>query len=122
MPAMTADCRLYLVTPRLSLGDLDAFTPRFAAALASGDVASALVRLAPGAEGDAKRIVARLVDSAAAAGVALLVENDARLSVRAGADGAHVAGAGPELLQALATLPPGGRGGGGARAVPLRCT
>jgi thiamine-phosphate pyrophosphorylase len=35
-----------------------------------------------------------------------LVENDARLSVRAGADGAHVAGAGPELLQALASLQP----------------
>ena len=102
---MTA-CRLYLLPPRLSLGDLDAFTPRFAAALAGGDVASALARLAPGAEGDAKRIVARLVDSAAAADVALLVESDARLSVRAGADGAHVAGVGPELLQALASLQP----------------
>jgi thiamine-phosphate pyrophosphorylase len=103
---MTAACRLYLLTPRLSLDDLDAFTPRFAAALAGGDVASALARLAPGTEGDAKRIVARLVDSAAAADVALLVENDARLSVRAGADGAHVTGAGPELIQALASLQP----------------
>jgi thiamine-phosphate pyrophosphorylase len=103
---MTAACRLYLFTPRLSLADLDAFAPRFAAALAGGDVASALARLAPGAEGDAKRIVARLADSAAAAGVALLVENDPRLAARAGADGAHVAGAGAELLQALASLQP----------------
>jgi thiamine-phosphate pyrophosphorylase len=101
---MTAACRLYLFTPRLCLADLDAFAPRFAAALAGGDVASALARLAPGAEGDAKRIVARLADSAAAAGVALLVENDPRLAARAGADGAHVAGA--ELLQALASLQP----------------
>ena len=101
---MTAACRLYLFTPRLSLDDLDAFAPRFAAALMGGDVASALARLAPGAEGDAKRIVARLADSAAAAGVALLVENDPRLAARAGADGAHVAGA--ELLQALASLQP----------------
>jgi thiamine-phosphate pyrophosphorylase len=97
-------CRLYLLTPKLGLADLDAFWPRFAAALAAGDVASALARLAPGAEGDAKRIVTRLLEEAAAAGTALLVENDTRLAARAGADGAHVASA--ELRQALASLHP----------------
>jgi thiamine-phosphate pyrophosphorylase len=99
-------CRLYLVTPRLRLADFDAFAPRFAAALAAGDVASALARLAPGAEGDAKKIIARLVEIAGAADVALLVENDARLAARVGADGAHVEGAGPELAQALSSLQP----------------
>jgi thiamine-phosphate pyrophosphorylase len=102
---MTA-CRLYLVTPRLSGADIDAFAPRFSAVLAAGDVASALARIAPGAEGDAKRIVARLAEAAAAADVALLVENDERLAARAGADGAHVAGAGAELTQALSSLQP----------------
>jgi len=99
-------CRLYLITPPLGLADLDAFAPRFAAVLAAGDVASALARVAPGSAGDSKRIVARLAEIAAAADVALLVENDARLAPRAGADGAHVAGAGAELTQALASLHP----------------
>jgi thiamine-phosphate pyrophosphorylase len=103
---MTNACRLYLVTPKLSLADLDAFAPRFAAALAAGDVASALARLAPGAGADSKRIVARLADTAAAADVALLVENDARLAARSGADGCHVTGAGEELRRALASLQP----------------
>ena len=103
---MNAPCRLYLITPPLRLADLDAFAPRFAGVLAAGDVASALARIAPGAEGDAKRIVARLAEISAPADVALLVENDARLAPRAGADGAHVAGAGAELTQALASLRP----------------
>jgi len=101
-----AVCRLYLLTPPLRLAELDAFAPRFAAVLAAGDVASALARIAPGATADAKRIVARLSEISAAADVALLVENDSRLAPRAGADGAHVAGAGAELAQALASLKP----------------
>ncbi len=103
---MSARCRLYLITPPLNLAMLDAFAPRFAAVLSAGDVASALVRIAPGAEGDAKRIVGRLTEISAAEDVALLVENDARLAARAGADGAHIAGIGPELTDALASLRP----------------
>lgn len=104
---MPAACRLYLITPPLRVADLDAFASRFAAVLTVGDVASALARVARGSEGDAKRIVARLAEIAAAAEVALLVENDARLAARTGADGVHVAGAGAELTQALASLHPG---------------
>ncbi len=100
------DRRLYLITPPLRLADLDAFAPNFAAALAAGDVASALARLAPGAEGDAKRILTRLIEIASAADVALLVENDARLAARAGADGAHVSGVGPQLSEVLQSLRP----------------
>jgi thiamine-phosphate pyrophosphorylase len=103
---MPAPCRLYLMTPPLRLADLDAFAPRFAAVLAAGDVASALARIAPGSGGDAKRIVTRLAEISAAADVALLIANDARLAPRAGADGVHVAGAGAELTQALASLKP----------------
>jgi thiamine-phosphate pyrophosphorylase len=86
---MTAP-RLYLITPPLSGADVDLFAPRLAAALAAGDVASLLVRLAPGAEGEAKRIVAPLLEVAAAREAALLIENDARLAARLGADGVHV--------------------------------
>jgi thiamine-phosphate pyrophosphorylase len=106
MPA-AASCRLYLITPPLSGADLDAFAPRFVEALKTGDsVASVLVRVAPGAEGEAKRIVQRLVEAAAPHDVATLVENDARLAVRAGADGAHVARPGGELADALTSLHP----------------
>ena len=105
---MVADpsCRLYLITPQLTAADLEAFAPRFVAALAAGDVASALVRVAAGSEGDAKRIAQRLVEAAAPHDVALLVENDIRLAARAGADGAHVQGAGESLADALASLHP----------------
>jgi len=104
--AAASSCRLYLITPPLGVADLAAFAPRFAEALGAGDVASALVRIAPAAEGDAKRIVQRLVELAAGRDVATLVENDPRLAARAGADGAHITGVGPELAEALASLHP----------------
>jgi thiamine-phosphate pyrophosphorylase len=99
-------CRLYLMTPLLGSGDLAAFAPRFVSALAAGDIASALVRIAPEALGDAKRIVERMVEAAAPHDAAILVEGDARLAARAGADGAHIAGIGDALTDALASLHP----------------
>ena len=99
-------CRLYLVTPPLGLGDLAAFAPRFAAALAAGDVASALVRVAPEAQGDARRIAERMVEAAARYDAAILIEGEPRLAARIGADGAHVAGVGEPLSDALASLRP----------------
>jgi thiamine-phosphate pyrophosphorylase len=99
-------CRLYLVTPPLGLGDLAAFAPRFAAALAAGDVASALVRVAPEAQGDAKRIAERMVEASASYDAAILIEGEPRLAARVGADGAHVAGVGDPLAEALASLRP----------------
>ena len=83
-----SDARLYLLTPPLSAADLAAFAPRLAEALGAGDVASVLVRLAPGAE--ARRIVGALLEITAAHDVALLIEHDARLAARLGADGVHV--------------------------------
>jgi thiamine-phosphate pyrophosphorylase len=79
--------RLYLITP--ALADASAFAPKLEAALDAGDVASLLVRLAAGA--DPKRVVAPLLDIAAARDVALLIEDDPRLAARLGADGVHVA-------------------------------
>src|SRR4051794_35986942 len=83
-----SDPRLYLITPALSGADLAAFLAPFEAALVAGDVASALVRLGPNA--DAKRVIAPLLGIAAAHDVALLIEDDARLAARLGADGVHV--------------------------------
>ena len=99
------DCRLFLLTPKLTLAEVAAFAPRFAAAAEGGRAASALVRLAPGAESDAKRILAPLIDIAVLRDVALLVELDPRLAARLGADGAHVSAA-ADLKAALDSLHP----------------
>jgi thiamine-phosphate pyrophosphorylase len=99
-------CRLYLVTPPLAVADLAAFAPRFAAALAAGDVASALIRVAPEAQGDAKRIAERLIDAATPYETAILIEGEPRLAARVGADGAHVDGIADPLADALASLHP----------------
>ena len=106
MMTATPPTRLYLLTPRLDAGAIDAFALTLADALSTGAVASVLARFAPGAEGDAKKILARLVEISAPAGAALLVENDARLAARAGTDGAHVAAGGAALAEALASLKP----------------
>jgi thiamine-phosphate pyrophosphorylase len=109
MPPTSPDsppCSLYLVSPRLSAADAGRFAKTFAEALAAAPIASALVRLAAGAEGEAKRIVAPLLGLAVSADCALIVENDARLAARLGADGVHVAGAGEALDEALGSLKP----------------
>ncbi len=99
-------CSLYLVTPRLSAATATAFAKSFIEVLAAASAASALVRLAPGAAGDAKAIVAPLVGAAVSAGCALVLEDDARLAARLGMDGVHVAGAAEALDEALASLKP----------------
>ena len=99
-------CSLYLITPPLTRTDADAFARSFRDVLAAAQVASALVRLAPGAEAEAKTIIAPLLAAAAARDCALLIENDARLAARLGADGVHVAGAGEALEEAVESLKP----------------
>jgi thiamine-phosphate pyrophosphorylase len=99
-------CSLYLVTPLLSAADASAFGKIFAEALEGAPVACALVRFAPGSGPHAKAIVAPLLPSARDADCALLIENDARLAARLGADGVHVAGAGEDLGQAIESLKP----------------
>jgi len=106
IPQTSPRCSLYLVTPLLSAAGVKAFAEVFAQALEAAPVASALVRLAPGSEAHAKAIVAPLLRAAADAGCALLIENDARLAARLGADGVHVAGAGEDLAEAVRSLKP----------------
>jgi thiamine-phosphate pyrophosphorylase len=102
----TRSAKLYLLTPPLTVTGLDAFASVLAAGLDAGAVACVLARLAPGAEGDARKIVTRLVEIAANAGAALLVDNDPRLAARIGADGVHMTGGGDVLNEALASLKP----------------
>ena len=99
-------CSLYLITPPLTGANAGAFASGFVEVLGAARAASALVRLAPGAQGEAKAIVAPLLKAAVSADCALILENDARLAARLGADGVHVAGAGEALEEALESLKP----------------
>lgn len=105
-PSSTPRCSLYLFTPSLSGADANAFAGVFEEILDGAPIACALVRLAPGAETDAKAILSPLLKAAVAADCALLIENDARLAARLGADGVHVTGASADLVSALDSLKP----------------
>lgn len=96
--------RLYLVTPVLD--EPKKFLPALRAALEAADVASLLLRLraADPAEAEAAiRAVAALVQPR---GVALLVEGEPDLVIRAGADGLHVTEGEERLAAALERLAP----------------
>lgn len=96
--------RLYLVTR--PVGEAAAVLDPLAEALKAGDIACVLLRLAARDEGSAKTVVRGIAEFAARHGVALLIESNAQLAARAGADGVHVWGIGPELDGALASLKP----------------
>ena len=95
--------RLYLVTPPVD--DAQAFAPQLEAAMAAGDVAAVLLRLADADERtqiNRAKALGRIVQDKDAA---LLLDGHAELVARAGADGAHLAGIG-EFTEALETLKP----------------
>jgi len=95
--------RLYLVTPRVA--DANALTAPLAAALAAGDVAAVLLRLAAADERTLINIVKALGPVAQAKDVALLLDGHADLVARAGCDGAHLTGT-AEFTAALSHLKP----------------
>jgi len=105
-PQTSPRCSLYLITPSLTAADAPAFAKRFGEVLKAAPVACALVRFAPGSETHGEAIAKPLLAQAKAADCALLIENDAHLAARLGADGVHVAGAGPELADAIKRLKP----------------
>lgn len=96
--------RLYLITP--PLGAATPFDQALAAALGAGDIACVLARFATNDPGQRKAILRTLTPLAQDHGAALLVDGDAQLAARAGADGAHVSGAGQALGDAIESLKP----------------
>jgi thiamine-phosphate pyrophosphorylase len=96
--------RLYLVTPRLSAAA--PFDAALKAALGAAEIACVLVRFATDDPGQRKGIAKALAPIVQGAGAALLVDGDAQLAARAGADGAHVPGAGQALHEAIESLKP----------------
>lgn len=102
--------RLYLVTP--AIADAAAFVPALEAALAAGDVAAVLLRLADGDDRTQINRVKALAPIAQNAGAALLLDSLTGLVARSGADGAHVAAS--DVADALEALKPDWVVGAGA--------
>lgn len=82
--------RLYLVTPIVA--DAQGFAAPLAAALAAGDVAAVLLRLADADERTLINRIKALTSVVQDKGAALLIDGHADLVARAGADGAHLTG------------------------------
>ncbi len=95
--------RLYLVTPPVE--EATAFVAPLAEALAAGDVAAVLLRLADADERSLINRIKTLAPVAQNRDTALLIDGHAELVARAGADGAHLSGI-EALNAALATLKP----------------
>ena len=95
--------RLYLVTPRVA--DAAAFAVELAAALAAGDVAAVLLRLAEADERTLINLAKALARVAQAKDVALLLDGHVDLVARAGCDGAHLTGL-AEFTAAIGRLKP----------------
>lgn len=102
--------RLYLVTPRVE--DATAFAADLAVALAAGDVAAVLLRLAPADEHTQINRVRALGAIAQAKGVALLLDGNVDLVARSSADGAHVTGL-AKFTEAVVELKPAWIAGAG---------
>ena len=89
-------CRLVLILPE-AMDARDA-SPRLAAAMAGGDVAS-LILPQYGLEDDAyQRLCETLVPMAQNLGVAVMIAGDTRIAARVKADGVHVEGGGAPAL------------------------
>jgi thiamine-phosphate pyrophosphorylase len=106
MPDETPDeaPRLYLVTP--ALASVDAFLPQLRKALEAADVASLLVRLAGSDPEQAATAIRAIAAIAQPLDVAVLVQGEPDLVLRAGADGLHVSEGEQRLSAALARLSP----------------
>ena len=82
--------RLYLITPPVV--ETGAFAASLAEALAAGDVAAVLLRLADGDERSLINCAKALGPVVQDKGAALLLDGHVELVARAGADGAHLTG------------------------------
>ena len=105
-PLQLPSCSIYLVTPPLEASTATTFAEVLAKVLAAAPIASLRVRFGPGADGDAKAIVAPLLKQAAAVDCALILDGDPRRVARLGADGGHVEGVDEALDEALDSLKP----------------
>ncbi len=86
---MTAECRLYLITPP-AIDDLAAFGRLLAEALDAGDVAALQIRLKDVPDTVIEAAVHALSPIAQARGVAVILNDRPDLAAKLGCDGVHV--------------------------------
>jgi thiamine-phosphate pyrophosphorylase len=79
-----------LITP--AVADADGFAPVLTSVLEASDAAAVILRLAPGDERDLINHVKQLAAVCQQHNAALLLDGDADLVARGGADGAHLSG------------------------------
>jgi thiamine-phosphate pyrophosphorylase len=91
-----------LVTPPVE--DADAMAFRLMQAMAGGDVAAILLRLAPGDDRSRIERVKRLAGPVQGNNVALIVEDNALVASRGGADGVHLTGGPAAIAEARSSL------------------
>lgn len=104
--------QLYLITP--DSPDLEQFPRQLMAVLSGPEVAALLVRRGGLEESAYASLAERLIQIGQAAGAAVLLEDDAELAVRLGADGVHVTSGGTKAIRAaIALLKPDGIVGAG---------
>lgn len=101
---MTTKTRTYLITPVIE--DADAFSPVLRATVERTRAASVLLRLAAGDERAAINRVKRLAPIVQALDAAVLVEDEAAVATRGGADGVHVRGGIEAVRTAVERLRP----------------
>lgn len=102
MTTHSSPTRLMLVTPPVE--DADAMAFRLMQAMAGGDVAAILLRLAPGDDRSRIERVKRLAGPVQGNNVALIVEDNALVASRGGADGVHLTGGPAAIAEARSSL------------------
>ena len=102
---MSANCRLYLITPP-RIEDLAAFGHNLAHALDAGDVAALQIRLKDQPEDIIAAAVDVLAPIAQARGVAVILNDDPALAARLGCDGVHVGQSDASLAEARRLVGP----------------
>ncbi len=96
---MSADCRLYLITPP-RLDDPPAFLTALETALASGDIAAVQIRLKGAPDWAIAEEVRRLAPPIRAAGAALILNDRPDLAAARDCDGVHVGQSDTPLAEA----------------------
>lgn len=102
MTTQSSSPRLMLVTPPVA--DAEAMAFRLMQAMAGGDIAAVLLRLSPGDDRSRIERVKRLAGPVQANNVALVVEDNALVAARGGADGVHLTGGPAAVSEARSSL------------------
>lgn len=102
MTTQSFSTRLMLVTPPVV--DAEAMAFRLMQAMAGGDLAAVLLRLSAGDDRSRIERVKRLAGPVQANNVALVVEDNALVAARGGADGVHLTGGPAAVAEARSSL------------------